>query len=185
MKKILVMILLLFFSCIYIYAERITFYAYGPGFFRTLINGPDNVGHASFKLEGYGMWGFGPADGKVIGGRGIVNDDSWARSIAEILFTTNISSEKARAVRFIADQWRSNPPNYNITTNDCVSFVMRIADEAGLRYHWATTQSPRAFVESLQQNNNDQQRYDRTMNILKGVQGILNHASDILNRFLE
>jgi len=156
MKKILVILVAFIgFGIVANAQTRITFYAFGPGFWGAVGSGAvgdKDTGHASFELEGYGMFGFGP-NGSWYGKTGKVSDDGGYRSRATLTFTTTLTSAQASAVRRVADQWRSNPPIYNLGQNDCVSFVMRIADAAGLKYHHTTTQSPRAFVQTLQHNN--------------------------------
>jgi len=155
-KALLILVAVIGFGICVNAQVRITFYAFGPGFWGVVGSGAvakKDTGHASFELEGYGMYGFGPASDNWFGGPGRVSEDSRYRSQATLTFTTTLTSAQASAVRRVADQWRSNPPTYNLGSTDCVSFVMRIADTAGLKYHHTTTQSPRAFVQTLQHNN--------------------------------
>ena len=135
---------------------KITFYAYGSSFWETVgadISGePYAGGHTSIELQSYGTFGFYPTTAWS-GKTGIVKNDSGKKSEATYTFTTSIDKNKYIKVKNLMNNWRQNPPVYNIGRNDCVSFGMRIAEAAGLDFHWTTTQTPKAFIKSLNSNN--------------------------------
>jgi hypothetical protein len=51
-------------------------------------------------------------------------------------------------------EWHNNPPHYTIGRYDCTTFVMDIADAAGIYYgsRWSI-QTPVGFMEGLKQKN--------------------------------
>jgi len=134
---------------------RVVFFAAGneiwtePGYL-------GNVGHAFVYVEGYGTYGFYP-NGRVtknqalLGVPGIIRDDSNHSYDASVSFT--VTSRGRDNIISLINNWRRNPPEYQLMQNDCVSFVMYVADVIGLDYDYWTTQSPRAFVNSLDRNN--------------------------------
>jgi hypothetical protein len=127
---------------------RVTFYSSG-----TTIWDYDNdewgSGHAFVYIENYGTVGFYPATVSPWGGRGVIRDDSNHYYNNEVSF--RISSEAWNDAVVVARNWRNNPPNYNLGGNDCINFVMAIADAIGLDYNFSTT--PTAIVNDLRDMN--------------------------------
>lgn len=112
---------------------KITFLAYRPG---TLIDGKKSLGgHASVSIERSGVFGFYPSKpGKFATKRGILKfsiDYPATQDYTDFLVDKNT---KDKILELIAE-WENNPPRFTLLSNDCVSFIYRVCDIVGLKYH--------------------------------------------------
>lgn len=140
--------------------KKMTFYAYGKGFWEIVHGGvkskmkkqeEEPVGHASVFVEGIGTFGFWPTDeenwmnclGKIKSDQYYVNNQSFED--AHAIFVEDI---KAMQASMLISNWKGNPPQYKLGRCDCVSFAMRIADCVGIGYS-SITQAPISFISSL------------------------------------
>ncbi len=127
----------------------ITFYAWGIG----PIDDERNslTGHAFVDIPGIGVVGFGPTGGGILNPQGgIVSPHSNSVQYADYKISVPVDRKALENAQRKCREWQDNPPQYVLGRRDCTSFVMDIADAAGIYYgpRWAI-QFPVGFMESL------------------------------------
>jgi len=131
----------------------ISFYAWGAG--DKTPNGISKYGHAFVTIPNIGTFGFSGASGKMLYDEtGKVYDHTKYIPYATYSCDIKISKEQQRSVKFKFWEWRNNPPHYTVGLYDCTTFVMDIADAAGIDYgsRWQI-QTPVGFIEELKARN--------------------------------
>ena len=85
---------------------------------------------------------------------GVFLDHSDLRKFATDSCVIYISNEQLVSVKNKLQQLENDAPNYNLGTNDCTSFVMDMADAAGIKYGTRIdVQTPVYFMEKLKKYN--------------------------------
>ena len=131
----------------------ITFYAWGTG--DRTPSGISKFGHAFVNIPNIGTFGFSGASGKMLYDEtGKVYDHTKHIPYATYRCDVRISKDRLRNVKFKFWEWRDKPPHYTVGRYDCTTFVMDIADAAGIYYgsRWQI-QSPVGFMEELKARN--------------------------------
>jgi hypothetical protein len=130
----------------------ITFYAWGEG--DRTPSGVSKYGHAFVNIPNIGTFGFSTIDGIKLYGESKVYDHTKDIPYATHKHVAKISKEGLRSAKAKFREWRDNPPHYTIGRYDCTTFVMDIADAAGIKYgnRW-TIQTPAGFMEELKRYN--------------------------------
>jgi hypothetical protein len=128
------------------YSEKkhtITFYAWGSGSTNDRGDKSD-FGHAFVYIPETGTVGY----------VGTVTDHRDKVQYAKYTVNIPVSEASLRKAKDKYREWKDNPPEYDLMNYDCTTFVMDIADAAGIKYgsRW-TIQSPAGFMRELQQHN--------------------------------
>jgi hypothetical protein len=128
------------------YSEKkhtITFYAWGSGSENDRGEKSD-FGHAFVYIPEIGTVGYG----------GTVTDHKDKTQYAKYKVNIPVSEASLRNVKDKYREWKDNPPEYDLMKYDCTTFVMDIADAAGIKYgsRWMI-QSPAGFMRELQRHN--------------------------------
>ena len=132
--------------------NTLTFYAWKRGDIT-----PDGsrslTGHAFMAINN-DFYGFGVSEWKVrwAWGTGVIHGD--LSEYATVMITFNISVMRAARVRVKIQKWIDDEPDYVMGNTDCTTFVMDIADAAGISYgsRWSI-QSPIGFMDRLRDYN--------------------------------
>jgi hypothetical protein len=133
------------------YAEKtysLTFYAWGSGSVNSRGEKSD-FGHAFVFIPGIGTVGYG----------GTVSDHSQSVQYAQYQISIAVSENALRKAQEKYREWENNPPEYKLMQYDCTTFVMDIADAAGIYYgngrREGWLQSPAGFIRELKKYNKE------------------------------
>lgn len=134
--------------------NKITFYAWGAG----ADNGHgerSSYGHAFVRIQGSGLWGFGPKEsGKFWGGEGNIFDHTRQLQYATDSCSVYVTDIQLRQAQQKLNNLRASVPKYNLGMYDCTSFAMDIADAAEVYYGWRiSVQTPEYFMQQLKKHN--------------------------------
>ncbi|GMO38865.1 MAG: hypothetical protein Ta2B_18320 [Termitinemataceae bacterium] len=114
----------------------LTILAYAPG--TKLNNGITSIaGHISVSIDNNGIWGFYPSiDGSpitIVGELKYYDYSDFPEKIEYLDFI--IDKDTKQKIEELIAEWAGNPPMFIIPFNDCVVFVYRVCDIAGIRYN--------------------------------------------------
>ena len=131
----------------------VVFYAWGRG--DHVGNGNvSTAGHAFAHIPRVGYIGFGAANGEMFGDEGRIFDHSYQHRFATDSCTVFLTKYQLENVYQTIDDLMDSPPNYYIGYYDCTSFVMDIADAAGVYYgNRIFIQTPMGFIHQMKQYN--------------------------------
>jgi hypothetical protein len=125
----------------------ITFYAWRIGAFvgDDEIGHKSSTGHAFVDIPEIGVVGYG----------GSVTNHTPYIQYADYKVTVKVNETSLRRAQNKYWEWKNNPPAYQLARYDCTTFVMDIADAAGIYYgpRWLI-QFPAGFLRELQTYNN-------------------------------
>lgn len=132
--------------------QRLVFYAWGPG---PLEDGhKSRKGHAFVYVPEIGYIGYGSAHGDWINDEGVISDHLRQVQYAQDSCVVWVTNSQLNNIHTKVNQLLSHTPRYHLGNNDCTSFVMDIADAAGIYYGrrmpWRT---PMGFIEELKKRN--------------------------------
>lgn len=136
---------------------EIVFYAWGKGD-RTPY-GTSLTGHAFVDIPtigpvGYSVYEKESLDELVYCKKAKVMDETKDVPYAVYHCAIKISEQQKKRAIAKYQQWKDNPPGYVIGHNDCTSFVLDIADAAGVKYgHRLAIQTPVGFLQALIEHN--------------------------------
>lgn len=135
---------------------EIVFYAWGAG--APTSTGISPTGHAFVDIPTIGTVGYTvyvEEVGDLFGGKeGEVEDESSELRYATYRCAVPVTEEQLQRAVAKYWEWKNNPPIYSIGTRDCTSFVLDIADTAGVKYGMRIMiQSPVGFLRSLLEHN--------------------------------
>lgn len=131
----------------------VVFYAWGSG--DPVGNGNvSTAGHAFAHIPRVGYIGFGAANGDMFGDEGRIFDHSYQHRFATDSCTVFLTKYQLENVYQTVDDLIDSPPNYYVGYYDCTSFVMDIADAAGVYYgNRIFIQTPMGFIQQMKQYN--------------------------------
>lgn len=137
--------------------HKVVFYAYKAG---TVVFGEESkTGHAFVYVPDIGYVGFGTKHKvsdykKVVGTDGSVfGHDRYIPYVTDQC-AIMVTDEQLEKIQNIVKQYMLNPPPYRLGRYDCTSFVMDVADAAGVYYgNRAGIQTPIGFLEQLHKYN--------------------------------
>lgn len=131
----------------------IVFYAWGRGD-RVGNGNVSAAGHAFAYIPRVGYIGFGSANGEMFGDEGRIFDHSYQHRFATDSCTVYLTQYQLENVYQTIDDLIDSPPNYYVGYYDCTSFVMDIADAAGVYYgNRIFIQTPMGFIQQMKQYN--------------------------------
>lgn len=131
---------------------RMAFYVWGKGT-HCHSSEPSRTGHAFVDIPIIGCVGFS-AIGDILGGSGDIYDHKGSVECATDSCIIYISREQWETVYAKFRELQRNTPNYFLGRYDCTSFVMDIADAAGIKYGTRIeVQTPVYFMEKLKKYN--------------------------------
>lgn len=131
----------------------IVFYAWGRGD-RVGNGNVSAAGHAFAYIPRVGYIGFGSANGEMFGDEGRIFDHSYQHRFATDSCTVFLTKYQLENVYQTVDDLIDSPPNYYVGYYDCTSFVMDIADAAGVYYgNRIFIQTPMGFIQQMKQYN--------------------------------
>ncbi len=132
----------------------VTFYVWGKGTV-TAAGRRSPLGHAFIKIPQVGILGFGSMHGGLLDDDGIIFDHTSNLQYATDSCRIKLSREAQQAMVRKLRQLQADVPNYSAGHYDCTSFVMDLADAAGIRYgSRITIQTPVGFMQELKAHNN-------------------------------
>ena len=112
---------------------RLTLMAYNSG--TEVGKGRSVAGHASISLDRNGVWGFYPeTEGRILTLNGRLEFSSEYPVTQEFVEFIVDKETRDEIGRFI-NRWSSDPPWFSVPFNDCVGFMYKICDIAGIRYN--------------------------------------------------
>ena len=124
----------------------ITFYAWrmGARIGDDEINHKSPTGHAFVDIPEIGVVGYG----------GEVTNHARYIEYADYVVSVNVNESSLRRAQEKYREWKDNPPTYELARYDCTTFVMDIADAAGIYYgpRWLI-QFPAGFMRELRVYN--------------------------------
>lgn len=131
----------------------VVFYAWGRGD-RVGNGNVSTAGHAFAHIPRVGYIGFGAANGEMFGDEGRIFDHSYQHRFATDSCTVYLTQYQLENVYQTIDDLIDSPPNYYVGYYDCTSFVMDIADAAGVYYgNRLFIQTPMGFIQQMKQYN--------------------------------
>lgn len=131
---------------------RMVFYVYGKGTY-CHSNHPSDAGHAFVYIPQIGFVGFG-STGDHFGGPGNISDHRETRDCATDSCVIYITGEQLESVKAKFREFQKKIPYYFFGNSDCTSFVMNLADAAGIYYgNRLEIQTPIYFMEQLKKYN--------------------------------
>ena len=131
----------------------VVFYAWGRGD-RVGNGNVSTAGHAFAHIPRVGYIGFGAANGEMFGDEGRIFDHSYQHRFATDSCTVYLTQYQLENVYQTVDDLMDSPPNYYVGYYDCTSFVMDIADAAGVYYgNRIFIQTPMGFIHQMKQYN--------------------------------
>lgn len=131
----------------------IVFYAWGRGD-RVGNGNVSAAGHAFAYIPRVGYIGFGSANGEMFGDEGKISDHSYQHRFATDSCTVYLTQYQLGNVYQTITDLMDSPPNYYLGYYDCTSFVMDIADAAGVYYgNRLFIQTPMGFIQQMKQYN--------------------------------
>ena len=132
---------------------RLVFYAWGVG---TIVDDHEShTGHAFVYIPEIGHTGFGHYEGgSLLGAEGAIFDHSDFLKLATDSCVFYISKAQLVSVKNKYRELENNVPKYRVGDYDCVSFVMDIADAAGIHYgNRSFWRMPTGFITELKKRN--------------------------------
>ena len=122
------------------------------------------TGHASISINRTGVWGFYPnPKGKLASKRGqLVYSAVYPREQEYAEFT--VDAGVLADVEALIAEWEAAPPFFAIPFNDCVSFVHRVCERAGLRYN-PFALLPVSAIQSIRDSNDHTRIYKKRRRI--------------------
>lgn len=132
--------------------NRMVFYAWGRG---PLDNGHESLtGHAFVFIPNVGYIGFGSAHGDWLDDEGVISNHRRQAKYAQDSCIVYITNTQLNNVYDKVNALINNTPRYHITYYDCTSFVMDIADAAGIYYgNRLFIQTPMGFMQEIKKRN--------------------------------
>lgn len=132
--------------------NRMVFYAWGRG---PLENGyQSSTGHAFAFIPNVGYIGFGSAHGDWLDDEGVISNHQRQAKYAQDSCIVYITNTQLNNVYNKVNALMNNTPRYHVTYYDCTSFVMDIADAAGIYYgNRLFIQTPMGFMQELKKRN--------------------------------
>lgn len=132
--------------------QRLVFYAWGRG---PLENGHNSsTGHAFVFIPEIGYVGYGSAHGDWVDDEGVISNHTRQAQLAQDSCVVWITNLQLNSVYDKVNQLLSNTPRYHIGNYDCTSFVMDIADAAGIYYGYRMPwRTPMGFIKELKKRN--------------------------------
>ncbi|MCQ2351449.1 MAG: hypothetical protein MJ003_05685 [Paludibacteraceae bacterium] len=131
---------------------KAVFYAWDRG--DRIRNGYSDTGHAFVCLCNDYCLGFGPKNGELLGGEGSISNHRSSVQYATdscVIYLTN--HQMIKALKKV-QELTQNTPKYYIGHYDCTSFVMDVADAAGIYYgNRLLIQWPMSFLRSMKKYN--------------------------------
>lgn len=133
--------------------NKIAFYAWGSGD-ETGHGEVSKLGHAFVWIKSSGYWGFGPETGDLFLGAGVVFDHTKSRPYATDSCIIYVADQQLLQAQNKLEELKVLTPDYNLGFYDCTSFVMDIADAAGIYYGIRSLVfTPTGFIEKLKRYN--------------------------------
>jgi len=135
---------------------EIVFYAWGAG--APTSTGTSPAGHAFVDIPTIGIVGYtvhAETEEDFFGGDNVeVEDESSELRYATYRCAVPITEEQLQRAVAKYREWKNDPPNYFLGRTDCTTFVLDIADAAGVKYGLRVMiQSPAGFLRSLLEHN--------------------------------
>ena len=132
--------------------RRLVFYAWGRG---PLDNGHNSsTGHAFVFIPGVGYVGFGSAHGDWIDDEGVISNHQYQAQFAQDSCVVWVTNSQLNNIYAKVNRLLSSTPRYHLGNYDCTSFVMDIADAAGIFYGYRMPwRTPMGFIEELKKRN--------------------------------
>lgn len=132
--------------------NRMVFYAWGRG---PLDNGHESrTGHAFVFIPEVEYVGFSSAHGDWLDDEGVISNHRRQAQYAQDSCVVYITNTQLNNVHYMLEALMSNTPRYHIGYYDCTSFVMDIADAAGIYYgNRLFIQTPMGFIQELKKRN--------------------------------
>ncbi|MBR1922523.1 MAG: hypothetical protein IJ838_02065 [Paludibacteraceae bacterium] len=132
----------------------VTFYVWGKGDIASRSGRRSTTGHAFVRIPHIGVIGFSSLHGGLLDDDGHISDHASSVRYATDSCRIKVSEEAQKAMIKKLRQLQGNVPKYRIGRYDCTSFVMDIADAAGIRYGARITiQTPVGFMQELKKHN--------------------------------
>ena len=132
--------------------NRMVFYAWGRGPLDE--EHESRAGHAFVFIPNVGYIGFGSAHGDWLDDEGVITNHQRQAKYAQDSCIVYITNTQLNNVYAKVNALKSNTPRYHVTYYDCTSFVMDIADAAGIYYgNRIFIQTPMYFMQELKKRN--------------------------------
>lgn len=132
--------------------RRLVFYAWGRGPLENGHNSP--TGHAFVYIPEIGYIGYGSAHRDWIDDEGVISNHRRQAQYAQDSCVVWVTNSQLNSVYDKVNQLLSNTPRYHIGNYDCTSFVMDIADAAGIYYGYRMPwRTPMGFIKELKKRN--------------------------------
>lgn len=132
--------------------QRMVFYGWGKG---TVVDGRrSSTGHAFVYVPKIGCIGYGPVHGKWIDDDGTIFNHQRLVKYAQDSCAIYITNTQLKNVYNKVKALKKNTPRYYLGRYDCTSFVMDIADAAGIHYgKRILIQTPIGFMKEMKKYN--------------------------------
>lgn len=132
--------------------NRMVFYAWGRG---PLDDGHESrTGHAFAFIPNVGYIGFSSAHGDWLDDEGVISNHQRQAKYAQDSCIVYITNTQLNNVYDKVNALMNNTPRYHVTYYDCTSFVMDLADAAGIYYgNRLFIQTPMGFLQELKKRN--------------------------------